>query len=62
MNTRNLFEITHPAMPWLLVPAALGALIALIVLVAAAPVVAAVVAVVASVLLWVAFFRMGRRS
>lgn len=62
MKTRNLLEIEHPALPWLLLPAFLGALLAFCALLASSPVAAAVVAVVIAALLWCAFVRMGRRS
>lgn len=62
MKTRNLLEIEHPAVPWLLTPALLALVLLLGVLSVHLPVAAAVLAVLVGALLLVAFFRMGRRS
>lgn len=62
MKTRNLLEIEHPALPWLLTPALLALVMVLGVLSVHVPIAAIVLAVLIGVLLLVAFVRMGRRS
>lgn len=62
MNTRNMLDVAHPALVWLLVPIFFAAVLALIVLVAVAPAAAALLSVLVATILWMAYRAMGRRS
>lgn len=62
METRNLFDVAHTALVWLLVPIFFAAVLALIVLVAVAPAAAALFSVLIASILWMAYRAMGRRS